>query len=155
MDIYLLRHGHAVATAPSDELRPLSEQGQLEVQKVIQAESAQLADLNAVWVSPYLRAQQTWMITHNSIGTPEQVTTQPAITPFGDIDTVLSMIEAFQGERILLVTHQNFVGSLLNVLCGFEPGRYFMGTANLACVNAEKGMPLSSGLAELQWLRQP
>lgn len=153
MELFLLRHGHANAYAQSDAQRELSDRGREEVRSTIIAAQAALALLDAVWVSPYLRAQQTWHEASALLqdGNPV-VTTDPTIAPDGQAASVITQLERSGASRLLLVTHQPFVGDLLETLCGCESGRYFMGTANLACIS----LPLvASGLGELQWLKQP
>ena len=152
MELYLLRHGDANAYAQSDALRELSDRGREEVRSTITASKDALSSLEAVWVSPYLRAQQTWQEAKVLLPCAPMVTTEPAITPDGQVSRVINKLEQSGIARLLLVTHQPFVGNLLEQLCCFEPGRYFMGTANIAAVS----LPLvAPGLGELQGLQQP
>lgn len=151
MELYLLRHGDANAYAQSDALRELSVRGRQEVRNTVVASKEALASLDAVWVSPYLRAQQTWHEAKALLSCSPIVSTESAITPDGQIDVVIRKLEQSDAKRLLLVTHQPFVGGLLESLCGCESGRYFMGTANIAAVS----LPLiAPGLGELQWLHQ-
>ena len=152
MELYLLRHGHANAYAQSDALRELSDRGREEVRSTITASKEALASLEAVWVSPYLRAQQTWQEAKMLLPGAPLVITEPAITPDGQVANVIKRLEQSGITRLLLVTHQPFVGGLLETLCGCESGRYSMGTANIAAIS----LPVvASGLGELQWLHQP
>lgn len=166
--LFLLRHGDAVAFAASDAQRSLSQRGHLEVASTFKQVATHLKGLNEVWVSPYMRAQQTWQLVNQEIGntleSPElKVFTQPAIEPSGNVAEVLTLLEqAFNNpsmRKLLLVTHQPFVGELLECLCGVDAGRYFMGTANMAAINVsitdEGDAILAAGLCDLQWLKQP
>lgn len=170
--LFLMRHGHAEFYAQTDALRPLSEKGHYEAAAI----GLQLAKLqvscNQVWVSPYLRAQQTWAqlqqsltVNGNSKGLSPapQVLTQAAITPEGQVHEVVRLLnEAFNQnatDRLLCVTHQPLVGDLLEYLCGCERGRYFMNTAHIASLvipTASDGSAIvAAGLCELQWIKQP
>ncbi len=146
--------------ASSDQQRPLSEQGLHEVDQVIAPIVNELIDLDAVWVSPYLRTQQTWnrivsQYSLTNVAITRQAITHNLITPSGKVKDVLSQLEEARYKRILLVTHQPLIGSLLDTLCGFDCNRHFMGTANLAAIRLDDELPLSSGLGELLWLRRP
>ena len=186
MIVFLLRHGHAESYASSDQERPLSDQGLLEIDKVLKPIMDELAGLDAVWVSPYLRTQQTWsrvsaqflqwascqhLEQTSDAANPSAFPSFPraalleatlpqaiiynGITPSGNVRETLLELETAQCKRILLVTHQPLVGSLLDTLCGFESNRHFMGTANLAAIRLDDELPLSSGLGELLWLKRP
>ena len=155
MEIFLLRHGHAVMHAPTDAERPLSDQGRAEVRSTLTQSAERLAKLDAVWVSPYLRAQQTWQEASAFIADAPQSIQQPAITPEGRSCDVMALIDNAGIQRILLVTHQPFVGDFVDALTGAAPGLHSMGTANLAALQLDEGMPVAAGLAELQWLQRP
>ena len=167
--LFLLRHGNAVAFAPTDAQRSLSDRGFAEVGSTLEQAAPQLMDIDEVWVSPYLRAQQTWqqaslaLKSHPDCLVSNAVVTHKGITPDGSIRDVLNQLEHFyktsKMHKLLLVTHQPFVGELLESLCGFDSGRHFLGTAHLAAINipvTENGSAvLATGLGELKWIKQP
>ncbi len=152
MKLFMLRHGHAEAEAPADDLRPLSAQGELEVHRVCQANYDELKSVELIYVSPYLRAQQTADIVAQYLTAERR--DQPLIVPNGRPGKVIDFLYEV-GERcasVLLVTHQPLVGTLVDELGGFETGRYRMGTANLACLECD---PVARGCCTLQWLKRP
>ena len=166
--LFLMRHGDAELFAVSDAQRALSSRGHLEISSIFNQVATHLKGLNEVWVSPYIRAQQTWQQVEQAItDTLEfpalKVLTQPAIEPSGNVVEVLALLgQALNNpniHKLLLVTHQPFVGELLERLCGLDAGRYYMGTANMAAINVpvtgDNDAALVAGLCDLQWLKQP
>ena len=136
MIIALFRHGHAESYANSDAERALSEAGIYQARSAAKQLAGRIAQFDHVWVSPFKRAQQTWQQASEFIG--GAVTEQPLITPSGDVDTVIGALSNLPNDaKVLLVTHQMFVGDLLDALGGFERGKYLMGTANIAVLNTD------------------
>ena len=60
MKIFIMRHGDAANIAGDDSLRPLTEQGDLEAKIMGQWLLHKKTKLLDVFVSPYIRAQQTY-----------------------------------------------------------------------------------------------
>lgn len=151
----MLRHGCAEPSASRDRDRRLTAEGREELHRVLAASRDQLAGVSRVLVSPYLRAQQSCdlamsYLTHLA---PEQRQTVDFLTPGSNPQTVFDWLaRQTQDLQVLLVTHQPLVGTLLDELCGFETGRYRMGTAALAAVRLD--VP-GRGLGELLWLKHP
>jgi phosphohistidine phosphatase SixA len=152
MELFLLRHGHAIANAPTDSERPLSDQGRADVRSAISQIAKDLKKLDAVWVSPYVRAQQTWAEARSLLPIEPTVVEQEAVIPSGNPRAVIQLIAAAKLESLLIVTHQPFVGDLLDYLCGFESGRYFLGTAHVVAVDLPE---VEAGLGELRWHKKP
>lgn len=152
MELFLLRHGHAIANAPADSERPLSDRGRADVRSTIAQVVKELTALDAVWVSPYLRAQQTWAEACGLLPSVPTVVEQEAVIPSGNPRAVIQLMAAAKLESLLIVTHQPFVGDLLDYLCGFESGRYFLGTAHLVAVDLPE---VEAGLGELRWHKNP
>jgi phosphohistidine phosphatase len=59
MQIFVMRHGQAEMVAPSDEQRPLTETGIKEAKFIGQWLLKNNTIFDCVFVSPYVRAQQT------------------------------------------------------------------------------------------------
>lgn len=153
MNLFLLRHGNAESSAPRDRDRRLSAAGRDELRVVLSACQSELASVDAVLVSPYVRAQQTCEVALRYLPqTSGQPQTADFLKPDGSPQAVIDWAYGASCESVLLVTHQPLVGTLLDELCGFEPGLYRMGTAGLAAVRADV---VARGLGELLWLRQP
>lgn len=153
MELFLLRHGEAVSSAPRDQDRALSERGRQEVATIIESAKSDLANIEQVFVSPYLRAQQTLEIARSILDIPQShVTASDALTPCGDPRLLFPLLERTKPTSTLFVTHQPLVGSFLDYICGLEPGRYSMGTSALAAIDYEV---LGPGVCDLRWLKQP
>ncbi len=155
MDLFLLRHGCAEPSAARDRDRKLTVEGRQELQRVCAGAGESLRALTQVLVSPYVRAQQSFEEITSCV--PELAATPRHIadflTPGSNPQRVLDWLEQQPADvRVLLVTHQPLVGTLLDDLCGFETGRYRMGTAALAALRLPQ---VGRGLAELLWLKHP
>lgn len=154
MDIFLLRHGNAESSAPRDRDRQLSAEGREELHRVLASCGEDLAGVQHVLVSPYLRAQQTCEIALQYMPQVQQAQQQTVdfLKPSGSCQAVIDWAYDAQYGSVMLVTHQPLIGTLLDELCGFEPGLYRMGTAALGAIRADV---VARGLGELMWLRQP
>jgi len=141
MKIFIMRHGEASNQSlipnkinksnknNSDVLRPLTEQGKLEANKI----GGWIATMNiagikvddiAVLVSPYLRAKQTCSHVVNAlieqgiqlVGQPQTI---DFITPAGNIQQAHDFIDGLLAEStpeikaILLISHMPFVSYLV------------------------------------------
>lgn len=151
MELFVLRHGQAEAMAPRDQDRSLTTRGREEVRLSMESNQEQLSGVEKLLVSPYIRAQQTAEIATKYLHRVEIETTE-LLTPDGDISLLCGLLEAHTHKSVMLVSHQPLVGTLVNWLCGLEPGRYTMSTATLACIDTEL---LVADLGELRWLYHP
>lgn len=151
MIIALFRHGHAESKAATDADRSLSETGAAQARSAAKQLAERYSHFDYIWVSPYKRAEQTWQQASAYIRGRVQV--QSMITPSGDVDLVIDALARLpQESTVLLVTHQMFVGDLLDALGGFERGKYLMGTANVAVLDTEI---VARGMAHLEAFIQP
>ncbi|WP_036800936.1 phosphohistidine phosphatase SixA [Photobacterium marinum] len=127
MRIYIMRHGEAQHFAPSDEERPLTMSGEVHSEQMASQLASQLSDgIDLVWVSPYLRAQQTWSAMSDKLPQPKRLMTVDDITPYGDAEDVAaylkSMIAVERPDNVLLVSHLPLVGYLTAELVpGLQP----------------------------------
>jgi phosphohistidine phosphatase len=152
IELLVLRHAEAEFRAASDAQRKLTPLGRSQLQQVLDQSREALQQVRQVWVSPYVRAQQTCELALACLPSGVPVITREGLTPDGHPAQVLEWLQAAQEQPILLVSHQPLVGELVCQLCGFEPGEIAMGTSALAALS----MPLvAPGLAQLRWLRQP
>lgn len=154
MQILMLRHGSAVPNAPRDRDRALNAAGREELNRVLSQCRETLAGVEQIFVSPYLRTQQTLEVAAAYLPARvcQSAQTVDWLTPNGNPQKVLQVLQDLMVESVLLITHQPLVGTLLNDLCAFEPGQYRMGTAALAAVEAD---PVARGLGNLSWLKHP
>lgn len=151
----MLRHGCAEPSASRDRDRNLTAEGREELQRVLAAASPQLSNVSRVMASPYVRAQQSCdvamtFLTHLS---DKDRHIADFLTPGSNPQRTIDWLQTQPIDAaILLVTHQPLVGTLLDDLCGFDTGRYRMGTGALAYLR----LPLvGRGQADLVWLKQP
>lgn len=114
-----MRHGQAESVAPSDEKRALTPFG---INQVSHNAKHHLSHkyFDYVFVSPYLRAQQTWAIIQKNHVTFGSCQTVDWVTPDVATQPCLDHLLALQGLSlsILIVCHQTFAGRLATHLCG-------------------------------------
>ncbi|MCQ1059584.1 phosphohistidine phosphatase SixA [Photobacterium sp. ZSDE20] len=155
MRIYIMRHGEAQHFAASDAERPLTDRGAaLSEQMATQLAGQFDNDLDMVWVSPYLRAQQTWQAMASHLPAPKKVMTVDEITPYGDAEDVASYIKAVvsieQPENLLIVSHLPLVGYLTSEMVpGLQPPMFI--TSSIAAIDYQP----DSGNGELLWHANP
>lgn len=117
MQIFVMRHGQAENIAPSDALRPLTENGINEARTSAQwfAENQHVFD--CVFVSPYLRAQQTADTVIEQLKSVGERKTLSFITPEDNAKEVHDYLDAVfsleQYKKILLVSHMPLVSYLV------------------------------------------
>ncbi len=150
MKLFILRHGQAEPQKTTDEARELTEKGREDTRRVVSARIAYMQSITEIWASPLVRAQQTAHIAASyfpalKIQTSELII--PESSPAIAMDWLQSINQ--QNLSILLVSHQPFVGELVNNLCGKPTGFYPMGTSSLAVIEAPV---IATAMGELLWL---
>ena len=152
--IYIMRHGDAIGRAATDAERPLSELGQADAAKMVPSLLEQPPTL--LWVSPYLRAQQTAAIVVTGLvqaGHSPKIETIPNITPEDNPFTQVEALADLNQGPLMLVSHNPFVSTLLSLLTeGHTQARIGMATASIACVQGEV---TGLGTMDLQWYKAP
>ena len=149
MKVWILRHGEAQAHARTDAERNLTEQGRAEALRSAAHLIGQPID--AIFASPYVRAQQTAQLVREALGVEPDIRTVPWLTPEGNPQQVLEKLDA--DENVLLVSHQPLVGNLIGFLQhGHQRQPQPMYTASLAELEGE--FPLA-GLMSLVSVKNP
>lgn len=141
MQIFIMRHGEAASIVGEDSLRPLTKQGILETEKMGLWLARCKPKLMNVFVSPYIRAQQTCLNVTDALTkaallkdtfldtlVPE---TLDIITPSGNARQVHDFIDGLfqsnnyliennsdESKAILFVSHMPFVSYLVGELTG-------------------------------------
>lgn len=143
-EIIVMRHGDAARRAATDAQRPLTERGQAEV-----AENAVKvpSDVDLFLVSPYLRAQQTASIVSDVAKVTASMETLDLITPSGIPRHVDQWLQTREWHKVLLVTHQPFVGQFVEYLT--EGSCYNFPTAGVVKVQLEI---VGRGMGRFEWL---
>ena len=136
--LYIMRHGMAQSQAPSDELRPLTQSG---AHQAFNSAKQYLAGIkfDYIFVSPYLRAQQTFAQVEAALVKYTDMKTVNWATPDVPTQPAIDALMALSGKElnILVVCHQTFAGRLATQLCdGNERGMH-VDTANIVKIQAE------------------
>ncbi len=157
MEVIILRHGRAEPAAAKDSQRPLTPAGREEIHSVLRQCEGVIAKVDTVWVSPYLRAQQTWGEVQLQVPALARTAAQtcPFLTPGGNPHEIIERLYRQQEDitRVLLVSHQPLLGTLLDELCGLEPGQYRLSTGSMAAIDT--GTVVAKGLGVLLWIHHP
>ena len=117
MRLLLMRHGDASWQAPSDNQRPLSDLGQSQVQRQAQADNINWCGYEQLFVSPYLRTQQTSQILKQTLQVDWSQTNTTLVTPGGDCDAVQEFLLSQAQVDSVIVTHQPLVSCLIGYFC--------------------------------------
>lgn len=119
MHIYIMRHGEAEMMGRSDADRALTPNGRLESEMMASYLADQDISFDAVLVSPYLRAQQTWQSVCPYFTAVANVQTLAFLTPGGSARKSVNEILALQAagvQRLLIVSHLPLVGYIVGEL---------------------------------------
>lgn len=149
MKLWVLRHGEAQNQASTDSARELTRRGRAQV---VQSAAHLLgAPLDAIFASPYVRAQQTAALVHEALGFARPVITVPWLTPEQSPHEVSSQLQALGLENVLLVSHQPLVGNLIGLLeSGSDVQDHPMATASLAELDGDQPAPASMRITSLR-----
>nr|WP_239090181.1 phosphohistidine phosphatase SixA [Marinomonas ostreistagni] len=149
-----MRHGNAQPFGyEHDSERALTEQGFDEVRSTAEKFAELGEDFDAIFVSPFLRAQQTADEFLKVLGSQMAPQTLDQITPSGkELDVALWLNEQ-PYESILLVTHQPFAYQLVDLLADEPlPARFQMMTATLAALEGEL---YATACCQFRWSIEP
>jgi len=152
MHVFFMRHGEAVTQAESDAARSLTDIGRNDVEATINRSMQEPVfsdEIDEIWCSHYVRAQQTAKIVSSLIAKP--VVEKEGLSPTDNPDNLLQELREC-GKTVLVVSHQPLLGTLVDRFAGLETGRYRMGTSAIAAIETEH---MAYGCGELKWLHQP
>lgn len=125
---------------------------------MMQRYHAELEELDALVVSPYLRAQQTADVVVEELAGyyPSKILPKietELLVPSGAPEKMISWLAALMEEKnlqsVLLVGHLPLIGVLFDELCGFESGRHRFATASLAKLETEV---VAKACCSMRWL---
>lgn len=139
MQILVMRHGEAEPQITHDAERRLTTLGQQQAQ----AQGQWLKSLgwtpDALWVSTYLRAQQTAEQTLRALDAHPKRLVLPELTPDGNAGAVADLVAASpEIERLLIVSHMPLVSYLVEKLVPGEVPMAFA-TAQIVVIDIEDG----------------
>lgn len=152
MQLLIVRHGEAQPYAGSDAERSLTPRGMEQAAAAGQCLAQLQVGFDAVWVSPYRRAQQTAdiLLPAAAVDTRHKQTVS-GITPEDAPEQVLKLLQSAGVERLMMVSHQPLVSGLAGLLLsGHTHAGPTMGTASMVYLQCDMLQP---GCGELLWLR--
>lgn len=152
MNVYLCRHGEAVAQAPTDAERPLTERGQAEVLSLWQDLRAEGVRIDRLVASPYRRAQQTALCIARAYGGMDQEACGylvPEATPEQFLNWLIAQQDV---DNLVLVSHMPMVSLLTAAWVGDPSSRPGFRVGAVACLDVEVA---AAGGARLCWMRAP
>lgn len=137
--LFILRHGTAQSSDfEHDDLRELTQKGMEEAKLSGQYFESLGIRLDAVYASPYIRAQQTAKHFSNELSQDVVVETSELITPSGRPLDVAIWLSNLKADNILIVTHQPFAYQLVDLLANAHlPSELSMNTGTLVSMSGE------------------
>lgn len=145
MKIFIMRHGQASFEGQSDAERELTEQGGLEARLMASWMEKMEYSPDIVWVSPFVRARQTYQGILTKLDIEKNMQTLDMITPSGDAKSVRDLIdgeiESSECQQLLIVSHMPFVSYLVAELTQQQSAPIFQ-TAGVCEImyNAKKSL---------------
>ena len=160
MNIYILRHAIAVepgsAGFGSDAERPLTEEGEKKLAKIIQAMEAMDVSFDLIVSSPYVRARQTAEMVASAYDAHKKLQLSDTLAPDGSSKKLIDLLNrlAPPWEDVMLVGHEPYLSGLIALLVtGNEEARVQLKKGGLCKMSAES---LKHGrCATLEWLLTP
>jgi phosphohistidine phosphatase len=158
MNVYLLRHAHALdvgeSGAGSDEERPLSDQGRQQMALVSDAVQRMGLKFDLVLTSPLRRAAETAQELCRYLGMPDSalVTCSP-LEPGGSSKKLMKRLRSLEANEVVLVGHSPDLGQHAAWLIGSRRTEVQIAKAGLAHVRCDA--PPRKGVGALVWLLTP
>ncbi|MFT5442228.1 MAG: phosphohistidine phosphatase [Myxococcota bacterium] len=149
MELYIVRHGDALATSP-DAARTLSSVGRVEVQTIARAMSTRGVRVRQIRHSGRVRARETAELLGAALEPPAGVIQIDGLHPEDPIEPVANSLFG-ERESLMLVGHLPFVGRLVGLLTTGDAHRSPISfpTATVACLQGEDDQ------WELAWVEHP
>jgi phosphohistidine phosphatase len=153
VELGLLRHAHAgdpESWDRPDELRPLTEKGRQQAERLGRLLAAAGFVPEIVLTSPRVRARETAELVADRLGVDVRIDAR--LADYLDLATVDSILDDAEAPaRAVIVGHDPDFSDLLASLTG-SPGLR-MRKGSFALLDVER--PLAPGSAELRWLVAP
>jgi len=130
-----MRHGQAQQFGIEDSQRALTPTGNNEVSSIAKWFKSTQIKVSHIFVSPYVRAQQTAMIMASYLDCPPEVTTLDFITPMDSAKSFHDYLDGITGSQelgnVLVVSHMPLVSYLVSSMTNDEHSPIFQ-TAGVA-----------------------
>ncbi len=158
MDLYLIRHAHALAIGErgvaTDDDRPLSPKGEAQAVALAKSMKQRGVQLDKLCSSPLLRARQTAEILVREWQRSDlEIEIIDSLIPEGKPRKIGKSLMKVSGEKVGLVGHMPSMGLLAAWLIGDKGVNIEMAKAGAALVTC--GDLPSKGLGALRWLVTP
>ncbi|MHA2504737.1 MAG: SixA phosphatase family protein [Candidatus Kariarchaeaceae archaeon] len=125
MEVILVRHAksaHDYSKWKTDDIRPLASKGRSRQAKTSKGMLEQGITYSHIWVSPFLRAQQTLEIIQSTFGTSIEPEVVDELRVWGDPRLVQGMILDFArnnpDSKLLIVGHNPNISSMAEIMTG-------------------------------------
>lgn len=138
VNVVIMRHGEAQPQAADDSQRTLTAQGQAEVKQVAAWLAEHYAAFDYIWVSPYIRTQQTAALMLEAQPAKCKLLVNAGLVPEGMAGEILDQYDLLLAEqpeaRVLMVSHMPLVSFLVEAFT--QPGQApIFSTAALSCID--------------------
>lgn len=157
MELYLIRHAHAVRVgeegAADDAERPLSDKGQEQSRTLGSLLQQRNILFDRLLTSPLLRARQTAEALAQTFEKPPQIEECRALAPAVRSKKVERFLFALDGERVGLIGHMPDLGQWAGWLIGSKKAQVEIPKAGIVYIKCPKGA--GKGLGTLEWLIGP
>ena len=138
MNLYLLRHGEAEASASTSAGRKLTEAGHLEIVSVAMQFASRRLEMDACFVSPALRAKQTAETFLSHIFNAPEPSIIDELSANQRASNLMHFLGHINANNVLLVSHNPILSELLALLTkGNVDNLVILDTGDLACVSLE------------------
>ncbi|MBN8537212.1 MAG: phosphohistidine phosphatase SixA [Deltaproteobacteria bacterium] len=164
MLLYIVRHAIAedrdlfAKKNPEDSLRPLTMKGKKRMRKIIQGIKRELAEIELIVTSPFLRAKQTANLISEMIG-KIQIVESAELVPQAPPQAIIKWLkmEGIKHKKILIVGHEPHLSSLASLLLsGKSEGRFIeFKKSSIALIETGNFSELTPSRASLLWLLSP
>jgi phosphohistidine phosphatase len=124
MNVYLMRHGIAVATddpeVTHDSQRPLTNKGVKRMRRAARGLRRLRIPFDAILTSPLLRARQTAEIVAAALGLEARLEEISGLAPESTVEQLMFGLTRYQDrEHLLLVGHEPLLSqTIASLLCG-------------------------------------
>lgn len=150
MNLFVLRHGEAGSHPQGDWLRTLTTRGRVDVHHVISSRLSELSGVRDIWVSPYVRAQETALLAAELLPSCALITCDFLVPESSPRELLAMLEEKAPNGQVLIVSHQPLVGRFADMIVGSDPGFHPFDTATLAAFDISY---MASGMARCCWMQ--
>jgi phosphohistidine phosphatase len=142
MQVFIMRHGDAeLDTSLNDSMRPLTDIGYSTTVKMAQWLNKKTITIDHVLISPYLRAEQTWRVIHQTLHVPVcKKNILSELKPLGDPARVIYLLQNLENQgknSVLIVSHLPLLGYLVSELCPYRTLPIF-NTSSIVSISISK-----------------